>query len=939
MKILFEANDLVRLGNSANTPHSYLSQSLEEKGKRKKRKSEGLFIFRLFQYFRKKKEGKENQFPALLWLRLFLMKIATIHRLAVVVLGLALLHTIVVSSDAESLSERNPRFEAHILNDVPLFQRGNDEDPSKLAGSLVPIYTFHHNDLLFLGLQDGTVLALQSDDGTELWRLDTGGAMIRTELIQAAPPRNPQHPLAFPLGIRGQWLYPQSDSGTFDAAPFMHLAQLIKTPLHTVDDGTEIVTTTTAKRFDVDDRGLVSTEGGLSISPTSPVVHILRYDIHIHCRKFAVFQWNMTISSLKITVSMPTGPQHSALGYQTELRKHPFKESPDLKRGHLEIDESPTVINFVLGEQVQWSKALVSKPAAAFLWTDESVIPVDLLGTSHRRGSQMALATRNEKHNGNSPADSLYVAPSVPASTSTLANGAPILTPSPTELADPWARTIPGTTGVPPGDSHSHGLDGQWATVSRMLIFMTGSAVAFLVSAMAILSGMIQRRRLQQAWGQLDGLEAALREQQRVNLNQMTNQGFATMSAPATSIPSTSNPPSTRLGPESAVSPFANRKRSVDDTWNGQLGTEDGSLDRETTEDWDLPPPQHKEMPRFPPPAAPTASLLSTHFNLLRRIGIGGGGMVFEARHKLTDITYAIKVIALRGDQERLKREAILHSKLEHKNVVRFFYCWVEDMSSESLSSLHSLIDSMDAEGESTISTVQSSNPGTPTSQSSSYNGDNQKYIFIQMEFFRNGTLAEHLAARPRGGISREENISLLLMIVRGLEYIHSCGIVHRDLKPTNIFMSDDGVAKIGDFGLSYTNTAASRAGELAEPVYANERNETYGVGSPLYSSPEQLETGKATPASDIFAFGVLSFEMYHQFETAHERIQTLQRLREGKIEESVLSAYPEECQLIRKMTAENPKQRIHLKEIHDTLKKLLKSVRSPGMGPTKHEE
>jgi serine/threonine-protein kinase len=88
--------------------------------------------------------------------------------------------------------------------------------------------------------------------------------------------------------------------------------------------------------------------------------------------------------------------------------------------------------------------------------------------------------------------------------------------------------------------------------------------------------------------------------------------------------------------------------------------------------------------------------------------------------------------------------------------------------------------------------------------------------------------------------------------LANAIAYLHSKGITHRDLKPENILVSDDGVLKIVDFGTAYMVGARRMTW----------RNLTDGVGTPDYMSPEQIQGERGDPRSDIYSWGVISYEL-----------------------------------------------------------------------------
>jgi serine/threonine-protein kinase len=122
--------------------------------------------------------------------------------------------------------------------------------------------------------------------------------------------------------------------------------------------------------------------------------------------------------------------------------------------------------------------------------------------------------------------------------------------------------------------------------------------------------------------------------------------------------------------------------------------------------------------------------------------------------------------------------------------------------------------------------------------------------LYMAMEW-ANGALLRELLATP-GGISGERAIAIALQICDALEYMHSRGVVHRDLKPENILVNDADEIKIIDFGIA--STAGARRltfGKLTEVM-----------GSPDYISPEQVKGSRGDARSDLYALGVMLYEM-----------------------------------------------------------------------------
>ncbi len=119
---------------------------------------------------------------------------------------------------------------------------------------------------------------------------------------------------------------------------------------------------------------------------------------------------------------------------------------------------------------------------------------------------------------------------------------------------------------------------------------------------------------------------------------------------------------------------------------------------------------------------------------------------------------------------------------------------------------------------------------------------------FLVMELVEGGTLRELLV--ERGPMPPHAVAAVLAPVLSGLAAAHREGLVHRDVKPENVLISDGGEVKIADFGLV---RAIAEAKITSTSVI---------LGTAAYLSPEQVSTGDATPASDVYAVGILTFEL-----------------------------------------------------------------------------
>lgn len=125
----------------------------------------------------------------------------------------------------------------------------------------------------------------------------------------------------------------------------------------------------------------------------------------------------------------------------------------------------------------------------------------------------------------------------------------------------------------------------------------------------------------------------------------------------------------------------------------------------------------------------------------------------------------------------------------------------------------------------------------------------------IVMEYVPGESLAQHIA---RGPMPVKRSLEIATQISEGLADAHARGIIHRDLKPANIQITPDGKAKILDFGIARLTGSGD---DLAAPVTSRTEISRI-VGTPGYMAPEQLEGGRGDERTDIYAVGVLIYEM-----------------------------------------------------------------------------
>lgn len=197
--------------------------------------------------------------------------------------------------------------------------------------------------------------------------------------------------------------------------------------------------------------------------------------------------------------------------------------------------------------------------------------------------------------------------------------------------------------------------------------------------------------------------------------------------------------------------------------------------------------------------------VLDGRYRVDARIAVGGMATVYRALDTRLDRVLAVKVMhpSLAADAsfvERFIREAKSVARLAHPNVVQVFD-----------------------------------------------QGTDGAYVYLAMEYIAGCTLRDVL--RERGALQPRAALDVLEPVLAALGAAHRAGFVHRDMKPENVLIGDDGRVKVADFGLvravdSVTNTTGTVLGTVS------------------YLAPEQIEHGTADPRVDVYACGILLYEM-----------------------------------------------------------------------------
>jgi eukaryotic-like serine/threonine-protein kinase len=180
-------------------------------------------------------------------------------------------------------------------------------------------------------------------------------------------------------------------------------------------------------------------------------------------------------------------------------------------------------------------------------------------------------------------------------------------------------------------------------------------------------------------------------------------------------------------------------------------------------------------------------------------------GKVYRARDPILDRLVALKTVspellAKHDTMARFQREARAAARLQHPNIVTIFEL-----------------------------------------------GEVQGSLFIAMELLEGMDLAE--AMHPRGRLRLEDKVRIVVDVCRGLDYAHKRGVVHRDVKPANIRILSDGTVKLVDFGIAHlTDSTMTQTGLV--------------LGTPSYMAPEILAGGRVDHRADMWAVGVVLYEL-----------------------------------------------------------------------------
>lgn len=245
------------------------------------------------------------------------------------------------------------------------------------------------------------------------------------------------------------------------------------------------------------------------------------------------------------------------------------------------------------------------------------------------------------------------------------------------------------------------------------------------------------------------------------------------------------------------------------------------------------------------------------HFLIIKQIGEGGMSRVFEAEDETLGRRVALKILNRKysGDLVRMaqfQQEALTTARVTHPNVIKLYSV-----------------------------------------------GFDQGHFFIAMELVNGGSLEQRI--RREGRVSEKEVLRIGRQVAEGLRAAHRMGLLHRDVKPANILFTDDGTAKVVDFGLA---------------LFVQQKDETGEIwATPFYVSPEKVIENKEDFRSDLFSLGAslyhaLTGQPPHKVKSASLHELRMVKCRRVSLEDTGIPLGARTVHVVDKLVAFSPDER-----------------------------
>ena len=277
-----------------------------------------------------------------------------------------------------------------------------------------------------------------------------------------------------------------------------------------------------------------------------------------------------------------------------------------------------------------------------------------------------------------------------------------------------------------------------------------------------------------------------------------------------------------------------------------------------------------------------------SHYKILKKIGQGGMGEVYQAEDLSLDRKVALKFLPIDLQQDETARKRFLREAKSAAALDHPYICHIHEA------------------------------------------GESDGQGFIAMEYVDGETLKDRLG---KGPVPLAEALRTASEMAEALEEAHRKGIIHRDVKPSNVMVMASGHVKVMDFGLAKQLLPAEGIGSEDQTLSASLTKSGSTPGTLAYMSPEQLRAGEVDTRSDIFSFGVVLYEMLTQIhpfkkDSPMETAQAILSDTPAPLSRYLDEVHPLLRYLVKKTLAKDPDRRFQLfREVRTHLEDLIEEM------------